>query len=179
LIGLVRDADLRGRVRFFERFGREVMQLVRALVGPSTAHRALAECSLLEAYQQVFQAKDIHNLSAVVHRSTVRVVRGYQRRAWLLAWLGRGAEALENETDHNIRVLYEELQMLPPSDRLALCLRHIAGRSLSDTAMLLGWSTSKLRRRLRVAEARLAPAVSAHLPADLWAPEFDAEACVD
>jgi DNA-directed RNA polymerase specialized sigma24 family protein len=179
LIGLVRDADLKGRVRFFERFGREVTALVRALVGPSTAYRALAERSLLEAYQQVFDTKDVRNLSALVHRTTVRVVRRYQRQTWLLGWLGRRSDALENETDHNIRILYEELQMLPPGERLALCLRHVAGRSLSDTAMLLGCSTSKLRRRLHTAEARLAPAISAHLPADLWAADIDASAQLD
>lgn len=180
LVGLVRDAGLKGRVRFFERFGGEVVELVRALLGPSTAYRAIAEQSLLEAYQQVFErGDDVHNLTALVHRVTVRVVRRYQRQTWLLGWLGRRQDTLENETDHNIRIFYEELQALPPSERLALCLRHVARRSLSDSAMLLGCSTTKLRRRLRVAEARVAPAITAHLPADLWAVDLDSPVGVD
>lgn len=173
LIRFVRDGSLQGRISFFERFGCEVMGLVRALVGPSTGYAALAEKSLLEAYRQVYEDEHIQNLSALVHKVTVGVVRRYQWQAWLLGWFGFREDPFEGETDHYIRILFQELQTLPPGERLALCLHHIARRAPSDSAILLGCSTTEVGRRLRSAEARLEPAIKAYLPAAWWAADLD------
>lgn len=172
LIRLVRDGGSVGRIGFFERFGCEVMRLVRALVGPSTAYLPLSEKSLIEAYRQVYEGGDIQ-MSALVHKATVQVVRRYQRQAWLLQWLGHRPDPLEGETDYHIRVLFEDLQTLPPDERLALCLHHFARRAPSDSAMLLGCSTRELGRRLQSAEARLEPVIRAYLPVDWWAADLD------
>src|SRR5690606_38297768 len=94
-------------------------------------------------------------LTAHVDAQVVRVVRSYLRRQRFWAKLGARRVRLESTASDEALLLYERLGDLDPDVRIAFCLRYVAGRALSDTAVLGRASVAQVRARLAQAEARL------------------------
>ena len=156
LLELVAIRDEGAAARFHDRFGSSVHALVRALIGPNAAHTRLVEKSMLDAYAGLFTCRvSPSRLSAWVDSHTVRVVRSYLRRQRIWVKLGARRVRLEPSASDEALLLYERLGSLDPDVRIAFCLRYVAGRALSDTAVLCGASVAQVRARLVQAEAQL------------------------
>lgn len=156
LLELVALRDDGAAARFHDRFGSAVHALVRALVGPDAAHARLVEKSLLAAYAGLFSCRvSPSRLSAWVEAHAVRAVRSYLRRERLWVRLGARRARLEPNASDEALLFYERVGNLDPEVRIAFCLRYVAGRALSDTAVLCGTSVAQVRSRLVQAEAYL------------------------
>jgi DNA-directed RNA polymerase specialized sigma24 family protein len=156
LLELVAMRDEGAAARFHDRFGSGMHALVRALIGPDAAHARLVEQSLLAAYAGLFSSRvSPSRLGAWVDGHAVRVVRSYLRRQRFWIKLGARRVRLEPTASDEALLLYERLGDLDPDVRIAFCLRYVAGRALSDTAVLCGVSVAQVRARLVQAEAHL------------------------
>lgn len=156
LLELVAMRDEGAAVRFHDRFGSGMHALVRALVGPDSAHARLVEKSLLAAYAGLVSCRvSPSRLGAWVEAHAIRVVRSYLRRQRFWLKLGARRVRLEPNASDDALLLYERLGDLDPDVRIAFCLRYVAGRALSDTAVLCGASVAQVRARLVQAEAHL------------------------
>ena len=156
LLELVARRDEGAAARFHDRFSSSAHALVRALIGPDAAHARLVEKSLLAAYAGLFNSRvSPSRLSAWVDGHVVRVVRSYLRRQRLWSKLGARRVRLEPSASDEALLFYERVGSLEPDVRMAFCLRYVAGRALSDTALLCGASGPQIRARLVQAEAYL------------------------
>ena len=156
LLELVAMRDEGAAARFHDRFSSSVHALVRARIGPDAAHARLVEKSLLAAYAGLFSCRvSPSRLSAWVDGHVVRVVRSYLRRQRLWVRLGARRARLEPSVSDEALLFYERLGNLESEVRIAFCLRYVAGRALSDTAVLCGASVPQVRARLVQAEAYL------------------------
>ena len=168
LLELVALRDETAAARFHDRFGSDVHALVLALVGHHQAHERLVTKSLLGAFAGLYTSDvSAGQLPAWVARHTVRVVRGHLRaRRWLGLLSGRKrAQALGS-----LAVVYDRLGRLPSDVQLAFCLRYVAGRALSDSALLSECSVQDIRERLKHAEdhlAGVAPSLLHEVPAEI------------
>lgn len=153
LLELVAMRDESAAVRFHDRFASGVHALVRVLVGPDPAHVRLVERSLLNAFSGLY-ARPINagKLPSWVEAHAVLVVRSYLRRRQLSARLGFSGVRFERDSSEDALLFYERLANVPIEARIAFCLRYVAGRALSDTALLCGCSLSLVRERLIQAE---------------------------
>lgn len=156
LLELVAMRDEGAAARFYDRFGSGMHALVRALVGPDPAHARLVEESLLAAYAGLFSCRvSPSRLCAFVESHAVRVARSHLRRRRFWVKLGARRVRLEPNASDEVLLFYERLGDLEPDVRIAFCLRYVAGRALSDTAVLCGASVAQVRARLVQAEAHL------------------------
>lgn len=156
LLELVALRDEGAAALFHDRFASGVHALVRALIGPDPAHARLVEKSLLVAYTRLFSSRvSPSRLSAWVDAHAVRVVRSYLRRQRVWVKLRARRVYLEHNASDEALLLYERLVDLEPDVRIAFCLRYVAGRALSDTAVLCGASVAQVRARLIQAERQL------------------------
>ena len=154
LLELVALRDDAAAACFHDRYSSAVHALVRALVGPDAAYARLVEKSLLSAYAGLFTCRVSPNrLGAWVDGHAVRVVHTYLRsKRWSLR-LGARRLRLEPTVSDEALLFYERLGNLDPDVRIAFCLRYVARRALSDSALLTGCSVAQLRERLLVGEA--------------------------
>jgi len=160
LLELVAVRDDAAAACFHDRYSSAVHALVRALVGPDAAYARLVEKSLLSAYAGLFTCRVSPNrLGAWVDGHAVRVVHTYLRsKRWSF---GARRLRLEPTVSDEALLFYERLGNLDPDVRIAFCLRYVARRALSDSALLAGCSVAQLRERLLVAETYFR-SVSAH-----------------
>ena len=158
LLELIAMRDDSAASRFHDRFASRVHALVRVLLGPDPAQARLVECSLLRAFSGLY-ARPVNagKLPSWVESHVVQVVRGYLRRRRLAARLGLASVRFERDASEDALLFYERLTSVPTEARIAFCLRYVAGRALSDTALLCGCSLSLVRERLISAERLLQP----------------------
>jgi len=100
----------------------------------------------------------------------IRLARTRLRRRKLTRLLFRGEEpdfeqvasaVVLPEHRDMIRQLYGVLEGLPVDLRIAWVVRHIQEETVQSVADLCGWSLSTAKRRLQIAEARVAAKLNA------------------
>lgn len=140
-------------------------RLLRQLTA-MTADPELAKDALQEAYERAWQrwgrVRGLDEPEAWVRTVAWRVAVSHHRRATVAArflpMLRRDPAALPVASDEVLDV-QEALRTLPPEQRRALVLHHMAGRAVEDIAQETGVAVGTVKSRLSRGRAALAEAL--------------------
>ncbi len=129
-----------------------------ASVGPHDAADAFQETMLaaLRAYPTLRHADNVGGwLFTIAHHKVVDAVRAGARRPVPVAVVPEPDPAPGPPSCDTGDELWEAVRRLPPKQRSAVILRHVAGWPYADIAELLACSPDAARQSVRVALARL------------------------
>ena len=161
-----------------ETFGELVERYLQAAHGVAFAHtgnHADAEDATQEAFLKAFRSLDsLHErarfgawLVTIVRREAIQVLRGRQRELGMRERLGtvpesEPPEVLQRDTHDALR---EHVMALEEGQREAILLFYFAGKSIRETATLLGISNAAAQKRISRARESLSKSVVSALGA--------------
>lgn len=164
LVAALRQGAEWARAELFDRFGPEVEQVIRRVLGYErhTEFADVVHDAFVEALTGIERLRDPSALGAwmrsVAAHTAYKTVRSRSRRRWLRFV---APEDLPEPTDHPdpdgreaCIHTYRVLDRMRAGDRIVFALRYIDGRELGEVAAMCGTSLSTAKRRLTRAEER-------------------------
>ncbi len=164
LLGRLRAKAPGAAAQFFDRYERQVNQLVWALLGADVDHDDLVSTAFEAMFRQVGSVRSAHALKGWVRTVTINVVRlELRRRRWRRLFTGGEPEALaapdlrvgDAAQRERARDVYRALGRLSGDDRVIVVLRHVEEYELTEVAAAMNCSLATIKRRLVRAEAKL------------------------
>lgn len=156
----------------FDRYGKDVRQLLGRLLGPYEDRADLLHDVFVEVLSSLSNLRDpnrlrpwILSIAANVARHAIRKKRRGRK------WFGppSDTEDLESARSENAAeqmqltmVTYQILDAIPEDERFALLLRHFYEHELLEVAEILGVSESTARRRIDSAKERFLKLAKRH-----------------
>ena len=145
----------------YARHARYVAGVVYRLVGDDADLDDIVQETFLDATSGLKSLEDPASLrrwlAVVAVRKVHSLLARRRRRRWLTWSLLQVAPLLSNPTDGQaVEELYDALDRLPAKLRIPWVLSRIADESLPDVAVLCETSLATVKRRIALAEERLA-----------------------
>ncbi|MEJ7732466.1 MAG: sigma-70 family RNA polymerase sigma factor [Polyangiaceae bacterium] len=146
------------------RYGTLVRSLLRRSLGPGPEIEDRVQDTFLHLFRRAADVRDPGALTSFVVGVAMRVARSELRRRRLRRWLlltdagtlpEVAAPHVSPEARQAMAALYEVLDQLDDSSRLAFVLRHVQGMELLDVAAALGCSLATAKRRIDRAGKRV------------------------
>jgi len=164
-----RAGDVAAREALFRRHLRPVRQRVLRLLGPDAETDDIVQEAFLRAFEGLARLADPRAFGAWLSTIAVHLVDRRLRRRRLLRRLGfvapgDGLDAVEAVASNGVspalaaeaRWAYLSLDRLPTQARLAFLLRRLEGMTVPEIAQHMGISERTVKRRIALAEQRLA-----------------------
>ncbi len=167
LVRRVMEGDSWAEEALYRRYAELVIGTAKRLLGNADDAADVAQDSFLTAFQKIGTLRDASTFKTWLMMIAIRNVHRRFRRRRLLRWLGmddleEGAlEALASEdapleVRADLSMLGTVLSKMPPSLRLPWMLRHVEGHELTEVAALCSCSLATAKRRIVLAESRVA-----------------------
>jgi RNA polymerase sigma-70 factor (ECF subfamily) len=167
-----RQGDNAAREALFKRHLRMLRQRVYRLMGPDPDTEDMVQEAFLRAFANLDRLVDPQAFPAWLSKIAVHLVNHRLRRRKLLRRLGFqpgadrpevmdtvAAPGLSPALATEARRVYALLDDLPAEARVAYFLRHLEEMTVAEVAAQMGLSERTVKRRVALAEARLAPFV--------------------
>jgi RNA polymerase sigma-70 factor (ECF subfamily) len=145
----------------FRRFAPYVARTALRIVGRKSEVDDIVQDVFIQAMNRLPQVRDLAAIKGWFATITVRVCSRRLRRRRYRQWF-KFAQITDIEAptaDEEQRValinLYNLLDELPPDQRVAWAVRHIAGEQLEDAASICGCSLATVKRRIAAAQVKL------------------------
>jgi RNA polymerase sigma-70 factor (ECF subfamily) len=167
LVVAARAGERWAQEALFRRYTRMVNGLAYRLLGRDEEIDDLVQTSFLAAFHSLDRLGEPQAFASWLASIVTRTAHKLLRRRRLLTRLGLrdpveiDADAVVARTAApsvgvELRELYAVLETLEPQARIALVLQRIEGMSVHEVAAQMQLSESTVKRRLRLAEAKLA-----------------------
>ncbi|MFK8004240.1 MAG: RNA polymerase sigma factor [Polyangiales bacterium] len=169
LVSRALAGDESGAELLFRRYASFVTGLAYRLAGGRQSDvDDLVQDSLLKALEKLHQLRDPQSFAKWLGTIVVRTSRRHFRRTRLQSRFLSGGAARPIDVNSlvspdappdvaaELRGLYAMLETLPSDERVALVLRRVQGLTIPEIAQWMGVSLSTVKRRLDVAEVKLA-----------------------
>lgn len=171
-----RQGDNTARETLFKRHLRPVRQRVHRLMGPDPDAEDVVQEAFLRAFANLGRLVDPQAFPAWLSKIAVHLVNHRLRRRKLLRRLGfqpgaDRAEVMDTVAGPSLspaiateaRRVYALLDDLPAEARVAFLLRHLEEMTVPEVSAHMGISERTVKRRVALAEARMAPFVELDL----------------
>jgi RNA polymerase sigma-70 factor, ECF subfamily len=155
--------DERAQSELFQRHAPEVERLLSRILGRDGELRDLVQEVFVRAFERLEQLDDPSKLRAWIVAIAVFVarerIRSRRRKWWLVLVPHHAVEELTGSDAPNpdrdvADATYRVMDRLPAEERIALALRVIDGRELTEVAEACGVSLATIKRRLVKAQER-------------------------
>lgn len=147
----------------YDQHARAVRAVIVRVLGPDPEVPDLLQEVFVEALASLDRLEDPERVRAwlvkiAVHR-TRNVLRARSRRRWFTLWSGPGelecpVEDSDVSARDDVRRVWALLEKLSADERVALCLRRVAGLELTEVAQAMDLSLATVKRRLAKAQVR-------------------------
>jgi RNA polymerase sigma-70 factor (ECF subfamily) len=167
-----RQGDNTARAALFKRHLRMLRQRVHRLMGPDPDAEDMVQEAFLRAFANLNRLVDPQAFPAWLSKIAVHLVNHRLRRRKLLRRLGFqpgadraevmdtvAAPGLSPAIATEARRVYALLDELPAEARVAFLLRHLEEMTVPEVSAQMGLSERTVKRRVALAEARMAPFV--------------------
>jgi RNA polymerase sigma-70 factor, ECF subfamily len=145
----------------FDRFDPVVRRMLIRMLGGSRDLDDLVQDTFLTVIRQCPTLRDPTALRSFVVSIAIRTARAELRKRKVWRWVGLDAEleppttpAHDTVVAEGIRRVYEVLEQLDVTSRLAFLLRRVEGYELTEAAEACGCSLATIKRKLARAEER-------------------------
>lgn len=159
----------------YRRYAELVIGTAKRLLGSADDAADVAQDSFLTAFEKLGTLRDASTFKTWLMQIAVRNVHRRFRRRRILRWFGlddldettlegmASADApLEVRAD--LGALGRVLSTIPPTLRLPWMLRHVEGHELTEVAALCDCSLATAKRRIGLAESRVARKFGSAVP---------------
>ncbi|GAA4206862.1 sigma-70 family RNA polymerase sigma factor [Actinocatenispora rupis] len=130
------------------RYGRMVLRVCRAVLGPDDAEDAWAETFLaaLRAYPELPADANVEAwLVTIAHRKAIDATRSAARRPVVVGAVPDRPSVTGRPEDSDVD-LWAAVAALPPKQRAAVAYHHLAGLPYAEIAAIVGGTTDAARR---------------------------------
>jgi len=165
-----RHGDNTAREALFRRHLRMLRQRIHRLMGPDPDSEDVVQEAFLRAFANLGRLVDTQAFPDWLSKIAVHLVNHRLRRRKLLRRLGFqpgadraevmdtvAAPGLSPAIATEARRMYALLDDLPAEARVAFLLRHLEEMTVPEVAVQMGLSERTVKRRVALAEARMAP----------------------
>lgn len=138
--------------------GRDVHQLLRAIVGPTDADDCYQETwiSALRAYPRLRDSSNLRSwILTVAHRKALDHIRARQRRAIPVAAVPEDTVDAHARTVDGEPELWRQVRSLPAKQRMAVALRFVMDAPYTEISAVMGTSEEAARRSVHEGLKRL------------------------
>jgi RNA polymerase sigma-70 factor (ECF subfamily) len=169
LVIAARGGEAWARESLFRRYRQMAYGMALRLTGPSLAVDDIVQESFVRALRSLDNLKDPQSFARWLGTIIVHTASKMRRHERVLQRFGFArtepidtdafiAKTAPPDVSAELRAIYALLNVLPIEAHIALVLRRVEGLKLEEIAEQMGLSVATVKRRLGVAEARLAKA---------------------